>query len=502
MGKWKNNSCVEWCCSYSFKMSERKFKKNLGTLEDVTKRHTESKRKETKEQRNAKLQKKRMDPIALTNLPDMIRSLTLDISSLPLLNKILSADSERYYGPCEMFPEFKGPYLFETDRPLLWLASLLNNNSDPSTLQLVTSCFVNISAHSKQLFWVSKIVPFLPALYDLLEYHPDPRTRENIIYILSNMCTDNVRTRDLITEGPVARIMCKNIEGGNWPIIGAAAAFLKGIFIHREEVSRQIVPLWNVMIDQILITHFPAEELVHNVNILLDILLSLFNLTRYSDDYKKIIISNKPLMSRLCDYCRHESQASSLSSQILSILADCHEIHPALVNGGMIQMYTYMLNVPNPIIKIQGSTALASLAESVESFPLIASPQVLNAVRMQFEYVDVSPVLEQLYYLITSIVLTAAKNNLEAEVYPFMLPFICRISDGLVLLGQNNLVAQSILALKHMLIWDKQSVLDQMEDSEALSRLDRLAIHGNPFIHRESTQLMEWIESGTEFMEE
>ncbi len=108
------------------------------------------------------------------------------------------------------------------------------------------------------------------------------------------------------------------------------------------------------------------------------------------------------------------------------------------------------------------------MAESIESFPLISSPQVLEAVRMQFE---VSPVLEQLYFLITSIVLTAVKNNIESSVYPSVIPFIFRL--GRITWSHNP---------SCHLMWDKRLVLDHMEDSEALSRLDRLAIHGNPFI--------------------
>ncbi len=484
-------------------MSERKFKKNLGTLEDVTRRHTEAKRKDTKDLRNAKIQKKRTEPsVARDNVPDLIKSLSFNIESLPILYGILSSQSEQYYAPCEMFPEFKGPFLFENDKPIMWIASLLKD-ANVQTVQLATGCLVNISAHSKQLVWVGKIIPHLPILYRLLESHPDARVRENIIFILSNMCLDNVQTRNIITSSEqLAPIICKNVASGNWSIIAAAASLLKGIFIHRDVAPTSMIPLWNVMVHDIVISHFPAQELTHNVPILLDIILSIFNLVRYSDDYKKVIISDGPLISRICEYCRHESQATTLATQIVSRLSDLQEIHGALVKGGMIQLYVHMLNVPNPIIKIQGATGLANLAESVESFPLIHSQQVLHAIRMQFEYVDVSPVLEQLYYLINSIVLTSAKNDLEASVYPLMLPFVCRLSDALVLLGQNNLVILSIESLKWMLKWDKQSVLDSMEDSEALSRLDRLANHGNPTIQRESSQLMEWVESGADFMEE
>jgi hypothetical protein len=159
-----------------------------------------------------------------------------------------------------------------------------------------------------------------------------------------------------------------------------------------------------------------------------------------------------------------------------------------------IPTFVSLLNVPNPSCREEGGLGIANLSETGECLPALCTDLVLNAVRRQFEYSDISCVLKQMYFTINSIIVTADEHNLQNDVYPIMIKFILRISQSLMLDLMPNVVSHSIKALKCLCRWNLTLTRDLLEEFDALSRLDRLSNHENIEIQNIAEELVEILE--------
>lgn len=468
-------------------MTERKFVKNDHSTDRVL-----LKRLDTKKNRKDKYVKKRTAVQTVDNIEQIISSLNFNIESLPVLLKLLSHPNiDMYFSPCELHPEYKGPYIFPNEKPFQWLVSLLSH-SDPTILRMVTGCFINISAHEKKGEWTNRLIPILPIFYKIL-MHGTPELKENIVWILANMCTDGPQTRDLILNQKVCDLICSIIDFRNWTIIACSANLLRALFIHRESLPNpeNVLSLWNLMTKKILIEHFiPPIDV--NVGILVDILRSINLLAKYSDPYKISIVQNKLLLERLVKYCGTDGLVQFLSAEILSTITELKETHVQMIV--CIPTFVSLLGVPNPSCREEGGLAIANLSETGEALPALCTDLVLSAVRRQFDYSDISCVLKQMYFTINSIIITADEHNLQNDVYPIMIKFIFRICQSLMLDLMPNVVSHSIKALKCLCRWNLTLTRDLMEEFDALSRLDRLSNHENIEIQNIAEELVEILE--------
>ena len=468
-------------------MRQSSFKKGLGTSEDATKRHVDMKRNTTKEQRQEKIQKKRNAGSAaaattpIVSIPEAIQSLSFNVDCLPQLHQILRLDAaDRYFSQSPLYPEITGPYLFTTDKPFYWLMSLLKHPSI-EIVKLVTSCFCNISAHEEDGIYVPRLIK-LGLVERLLEIlNIDPPT---ILATLSNMCRDNVESRDYIVSSAIIGRISSIGEQHLFHIVDLFCA----IFKYRDYLpnAQLVKPLFQIMTHDVLFGHFPETPSDRaDRQILNRILIAVFKVVAASDDYKAELVDDGPLMNQLCRYNTIEA------AKILSELTQDRFLHPKLTS--LIPKFTYFLNMPDADLKIEGALGLANLAESEASFPLIVSDPVMHSIRMQFENVEISPVLHTLYYTLAWMAISGAQEQ--------MIPFICRLSDALIL-PESTLVQRTIVGIGQLLKWDKDRVLPVLEECEGMTRLNRLINHRNENIQELVIQLMEWIDNGTEFMED
>lgn len=473
---------------------ERKFVKN--DRGDVSETHTLAKRSETKRQRKDKITKRRgignqshESPISIISL---ITSLNFNPDeSLPKLVKLFGYDQiDMYLSPCEMHPEFKGPYIFPNEKPFLWLISLLD---DKRYVEMTTRCFVGISAHEKKEEWVNRLIPLLPKFYYILNNGTN-ELKENIIWILSNMCIDSVHVRDLILSQKACEMIVQVLDLTNWTNIQCSAIFLKSLFVHKEAIpeAEKVMSLWTVMTQKVLLEHF-SLPINHHGAVLIDILRCIDRLVRYSDQYKLTLAKNKILLERIITYTNvDDTLIQFLACEILSTLTELKETHPIMIT--YMPLFLTMLNTANPGIREEGGTAIANFAESKECLHVVCSEVVLSAINRQFEYTDVSSVLKQMYFTIDSIIITGYKHNLQDKVFPIMVKFIYRICNSLVLEVMPNLVSRSIRALKCLAEWNLVLTRDMMEEFDGLSRLDRLSNHQNIEIQSVAEELVEFLE--------
>jgi len=490
-------------------MRQSSFKKGLGTGNDATRRHVELKKTATREQRDEKMQKRRVGGgggAGFTpgighseSIPAMISTLSTDVKSLPILYRILRhPESDFYYEPSPLYPEVKGPFLFPNEKPLLWLLSLVDPKVSIDTLRIVTGCFYNISGHHLQGVYVPRLIKM--GLIDRLlkVYQLDDTVYEYTMEILSNMCLDNAESRNAVVAANVTAAPLTS-----WPKINAAAAYLRAIFRSGSDPinwTSALQDFWNKMTHNVLFEHFPDGESVeagkaaNGFSALINILRCIYLLAKESDAYKISIANDGPLLNQLGLYAKKGIHCALLV--IVELTRDI-SLHAQLTP--FIPVFIHCMNTTEPSLIIEGAHGLANLAESPESFPMIVHDQVLASIRMQFEYREVSIAQDLLRQAIAWIIITAPDPD---AVYPRMLPFICRLSDAIVFPGSVHVIIRSLEALEHLIKWNKDLVVPICEECEVMSRLNRLQHYGNDDMQEKVMQLLDWIERGTEYMDE
>ncbi len=494
-------------------MRQSSFKKGLGSGADATRRHVELKKSSTREQREDKMHKRRVGGktegfstgIGHTDsLPFLISSLSTDIKSLPTLYRILRhPESDYYYESSPLYPEIKGPFLFQTEGPLLWLLSLLDRNvpGGVETLCMVTACFHNISAHQLQGVYVPRLIR-LGLVEKLIEIcRLSDTVYEHTLEIFSNMCLDNAESRNYIVNSKIMQILPHVL--GNWPCINAAAAFMRSIFRSGTDLPppEPLKEFWQTMTHSVLFEHFPdgesldAGKAANGFSALINILRCIYLLARESDAYKLALSCDVALLNQLAVYCKAKIHLALL---IMVELTHDVSLHAQLATP-FIPIFVYCMNTVEPSLIIEGAHGLANLAESPESFPTIAHDQVLASIRMQFEYNEVSIAQDLLRQAVAWIIISAPEPD---RVYPRMTAFICRLSDAIVLPGSVNVIIRSLEALELLIRWNKDLVGPICEECEVMTRLNRLQHYGNDEMQERVIHLLDWIDRGTEYMED
>jgi hypothetical protein len=489
-------------------MRQSSFKKGLGTGEDATRRHVELKRATTKEQRDEKMQKRRVGGTGSggaasgSTLPQLISTLSLSVDALPTLYRILHhPESDHYYEPSTMYPEITGPYLFEMDQPLVWLISLLTRNAPIEMLRIVTGCFYNISAHEKQGTYVPRLIRL-----GLVERLVDICRLDNTIYeysveTLSNMCLDNAESRNYVTASGIMHIVSNTMD--NWQHINIAATFLRAIFGNGNNLpnSAHVKELWGVLTHKVLFEHFPdgesaaAGKSVNGFSALTNILRCIYFLARESEAYRSALVNDdSPLMNQLIIYCKAGLLAAA---HILTELTKDIELHPKLTS--LIPVFVHQMNTREVGLIIEGAHGLANLSESPESFPMICHDHVLQSLRMQFEYREVSAVLSLARQAIAWIIISAPDPD---AVFPKMEPFICRMAEALVTPGDNTVIMRTLDALERLVKWNKEQIVPLFEMYDVTAQLTRLQHYGTNAMQERVIQLTDWIETGAEYMSE
>lgn len=450
--------------------------------EHIKEDHTIIKRSETKRNRAEKFIKKRItntsESIQIDEIGKLIQTLDYTPESLERLAKLLSYNHiDKYFAPCsEMYPDYKGPYIFPTDKPLQWLYSLMDHK-DIHVLFNVTKCLVGISGHEKRYEWVNKLIVFIPKLHKLLEYGPN-QLKENVLFILANMCADSHTTRDLIIKDIIPSVCMEN-----WTNIACWANFMRSLFSHEENLpsAQFVMPLWNTLVNRVLIEQFTLP-IAYMPSVAEDIMRCIDVLIKFDDSYKLAIIQNKPLFDRMFKYATDgDGLIQFFASRILTRITSYKPTHTHMVH--FTDIFVKLMNFSNDYVnvKIEAAEAIANLAESSISLPFICSASMYNTIRLQFEYTsEISPLINHMYHLINSIVITSKNANMQNIVFPVIMEkFMDRIVQSLFLEHQESLITRSLQSLKYFAQWNLSQTNYLIKEHDVMSRLDSLSVNPN-----------------------
>jgi hypothetical protein len=474
------------------------FKKGLGTGEDVTKRHVAKKIESTRNVRKEKLEKKRKfgELIVTTDVGSYI--LTIDyndfmsnpnplVSLGKLANLLKSSEkAEPYYGPDpELYPEqINGPFLFSNDNAIARIIQLARH-PDPEISKMAIFCIGCIAGHDRVVHWVNKLVSLgaLPVLFE----------SKYGLRALENMCADNPGTRDLILSKGIVPIIC-SYGPEHWEEL---SFFFVSLFKHRESVPtyESYAQLWNLMVHKVLLEHYPPGPFEHNVVTAINILHGINLLVRFSNAYRRALVTDVPLIKRLHDWSTGNDLVVTTCAHTLSTLTESEEIQSHLYTMDSMSVFTLLIMYPNAGVRCQAALAMSNLSLNPLFMEQICRPATLHAIRMQCGFSAIFDLLKPLYLTISQTIITAEDVGMQSLFFPKLLPMVDRLCIAMMKLEHTpNVMAKVLEAIRALMRWDMDQTKTALEDSSGLEQIERLAYHQNPIIQTPCETIMKLID--------
>lgn len=490
---------------------KKSHKKGLGSTADATERHAQSKKEATKRFREEKIAKKRFNQNCDydVNTVDMIRLLNMNsilndsdpLVELKKLNEIIKRDDGYFYFAYSgIHLEYQnGPFLFSDMIVVRRIINLLSHpNND--TAYNASLCIINIVGQPDDC-WTGRLITcgLLPITFKILSNSSNLNIRENLIWMLANMCCDSVDTRDLILKEGIIPIISKNLEHAeNYYILGCATFFFKAILSHGNNLpdANTIETLWNIIVNKVMISQFQAHKIEGPCDILKDILIIIKVLVRRSNTYKMAVVNSEQAIKCIQEYSKLEVDGylfQVASCEILSILVEYENTHEILVTKlNVISNFTYLLATPHSVVREYAGAGLTNLAKNHKCLPHLCDDKVLVTVQLQFENTDVFRVRQNLHRFVCYLAITPNSKKLQNSVYPIMVgkQFVARLCTALTLTGDINLICRALEAIKCLLLWNKTLIKDQLEDFDGLTQLDRMVYLDNTAISEYSNEIM------------
>jgi hypothetical protein len=451
---------------------ERSAKPNIGSSEEVTLSHIEKNALGLRKRREDKLAQKRRPIVSLgekLNTLDLLKRLNYNefmnsdhpIQSLTILDQILKQnDSFKYFGKCD--ENLNGPFLFEDPKILTRLINLLSSSSSHADIQILTSfCLSNIAAHEEPLLWVTRLQGVLPVAFNMLKIPNYPsKAKENLIWLLANMASDNYKLRDaMIKDGGICQIIMALKEKEDIMMLGTLAYLFKCIYSHQETFISSN-PFWDFIILKVFNTMY--HELPDEI--LLDILRGISSAIRMNDD-QRVVFYNQT--KYIMDLKRSKAIISEFGDICVS-LARCVKIRPE-VSSALSANFTFLLQQQSPDQRAQGALGLQILSVSFVSLKDLCHEEVLKTINTQAQYAsDVSHIISSLRFCMCQMVICAKQGNVQAVVYPLLIEklFIhLKLGNILYLMGDDNILIKGLEALSCLVKWDRR-ILNKMDDIE------------------------------------
>lgn len=460
-------------------MSEKNHKPGLGDGETVTRRHVATRRDELRKRKEKRMEEKRGHTLGGENLVlDQISKLPKDLKGpqdVSQLLHILKMDGiEAYYNVSELNPEvIKGPWIFpEGDPKIAQLIYIACNSQDVSLLRNVTFCLIIISAHPETMTWCFQLEPFVPAAIQLLQHCPDAQVKENVYWILSNMCFDNSHSRNFIVYSGIADAML-SVNDDDWRMIHNISSVFRSLLKFHPLPDREsiIKPLWNKLIRRLY--EEPPKQMQNELRGAVQLLLC-----SPAHSWKEAIVQDEQFWSYIT---QHEEWFEHAV-----LLTQSFEVHSLLLRRGALDFYIGLLSHANPRIRAQGGLALSNLAESGICLPALCNDKVFTALQLQIYNSDVFQVLKQIYWIVVCLIRTARQTNQHKSFYPLMIEhhfvkYLCSAIQVPEPLLQENAVE----AISFLTGYNRRLVMQQLEEYEGDQYLEHtLFMHPNPKIQQ------------------
>lgn len=455
---------------------EKSFKFGIGSVTDVVHRHSELKLSNKKEERYARMREKRMPIITQEKSNDekienLIASFPIErflstdepADILNTLKNILRMDrADMYYAPSTMFPEYKGPYLFQNEHVVAKLCFMLAKSENVQLVRTLTHIFICLSYHPEIYTWTSKMMHgnVVESALRLLSKCPDAETHENCFWLLGNMAMDHGDIRDYIMKylEPLIQMIRDKYYKKHRSVCDF---FFLSLFAHNPIPQySQISVLWDG-----IMSNLPGDD-----ETLLRLLYGIARQTN-ANQYREIICNNK----KIFEYLKHNAAHQLLCAKILCCLTISPSIHIKLLEEGIVQLFVELLDNRDPIFREEAIAGLATLAASRYATNILCDDRCLKVVEKHFLYSQIGGIQVQLKLFLCNLVVCFSSEQLSIA---FDRNWLQHFSSMILEQHDTNVIQGSLKAIKKLLLSSKQNVKiirDTLEEHCCLDRLESLA---------------------------
>jgi hypothetical protein len=419
---------------------KEKFTREISTVH--RERNAESIRKKREEQ----TKKKRIVSEEI-NVREIIQQ-WLNTPTLDLLNKILGSgkNAEPYYAPSKLYPEHSaGPFIFPNDLGIRKLIELFATGD-----YVAGQCLLHITGHGEVCTWTYKLIN--NGLVPVLMHHLHNNQHPALCYwMIANMCTDNIKTRDLFISLP--EYHCSFAKQTDLEVITEACLAFKTLFDHSPiPPIEAIAPLWINYFQRVN----PAEERSQAITYLNEALIIMT--VKGNAPYRIWIAREQPqIISRLIE-----------SIEFLFFMSNTPETHGALIESRVIPKLVGFLHSVIPHNRIYAATALSYIAASVPF--IFHDPTILSMFTTIIANCDIWKVQRFLYFALTTIGLNIDDYSLMVEHQLIYHIYTILASDD------TNLLINALYVLRRLFVWNQDLTMEQFDGFDGISRLESLGV--------------------------
>ena len=437
-------------------------KPNLGDAREATERRIDSEDLKLRKRREDKLKKKRAGSSnsGSFSFPDTAGAvLQLQSNgSLELLCACLKRDDvDMYFAPSNCH-DYKGPYLFPDEASL---QRLVNHLKNPNTLNLASSCLVNVSAHCESYTWCNRLIKcgILDACKVLLSDETTPmEVAENLIWMLANMCFDCAAIRDSIL--PLLPWCFQRSE--------ASASFMMSALFYCSPAPppETVKVFWINVVPQ----YFNNDKVIRGVMY-----------ACRDERYRQIVLDSGVLNFLDSPYIWEKFSGDVKNREVLITRYNIVEkLYAALVDQ-------------DPNVRELGARGLYELSFSKLSFePLYRNfTHVLTQINHCRDY---SRIYRPLYGVICNMVQNMSQQD-HYEYFVYNNVFYHIKSMLTISLGDVTLMAAALKAVARLLKCNHRTSVQMMEESELTDQLEILTTHHDEDIRTLANDIIEKQES-------
>jgi hypothetical protein len=399
------------------------------------------------------------------------------------LLKLLQGDgAEPYYRKSPLlYPEHvDGPFLFDDMRVMQKFSEILKQSQDVDLLRQTTHCLIIISAHPETMVWgqVLENAGVLPALTTLAEKCPDRVVYENCVWALANIAMDSRQCRDLILKN--TNQLSFITESKFKENVDVCCFFFKSCLKDDPRPPVALLwSLWKLVVAQLLTRDISPQSFS-------DVLLGIVHATHAEEDgcgdqYRTVIVENTQLLKFFMRPDRDlKPEHFILIADIIGTLLWSEHLHQTLLKNDIVKLMGLFIQHRDPRIREEGAMGLAILSSNAKAVSIMLEDETLCDILVrQINRTDIMRIKENIITTL-GLLIVVGSTSLEQRrnicqkamdnnwIREFVF-FIHRTETA------TTTLSIIITAIRNMAKHNMNETTIQLQDSDAITRLETLA---------------------------
>ncbi len=425
--------------------------------------------------------------LTATDLERMVQSLGSAPDPLQVLRTILGTGrmAHPFFGPNNVFPNYKGPYLFTDPQTIQRLLELFQQGN-----LVAAECLTSIAGFEEPNTWVRVLVEM--GLVPMIVQHLETPVasldlRKECWWMLSNVTIDSHFSRDMVCKSHNMVELVQKQPLDHHDIFVEVLLFVKAVFENSPVPDCAYLAAFAPIVVRGLAQCGDQDDFITTA------VGQLFkNLTRYWPvQGHQWILSQGELVPRLIQIAKTCNLRCLFVESLakLCMYEPCqeqmviqHQVAPLFMD------FAVGADINTRIVALQG---LRNLANNPQSFQFLSDPQWVSRFFTMFLDTDMWVVRKELFWLLTTVIINtpdAYKGSFFAHLLEHRVAFYlidCIVASTL----EYDLLSSALSAVEIMLSVHT-NVAQIFVDTQGVEHIERLLVHESPQLRNSAERII------------